>query len=92
MNASSEPSPGAGASDSNALGALSDSERLLVACLQALARNVAERTHCMSERDSGRHVDEALFELRQSLGPVSDYFAAETERYLRQIIARAQAL
>lgn len=75
---------------STALAGLSDSERLLVCCLRTIAHGVAEGTQGMGARDASRHVDAALFELRQSLGPVSESFAAETECYLRNAIAQAR--
>ena len=71
--------------------ALSDSERLLLTCLQQIARSEAEATRGMGERDTELHVNEAIFELIQSLGAVSESFADETERYLRQAIKQARS-
>lgn len=72
------------------LAGLSDSERLLVCCLQTIASDVAARTVGMSARDADRQIDAAWFELRQSLGQVSESFADETERYLRHAVAQAR--
>lgn len=76
------------ANASAGIAALSDSERLLVACVRKIARNVAESTRGMSERDAERQATSTIFDLIQSLGHVSGAFAEETERYLRQAIAR----
>jgi hypothetical protein len=79
------------ASHSAEIAALSESERLLIICLREIARSEVEATRGMSERDRERHVSEAIFDLIQSLGSVSEAFAAETERYLRQAIRAACA-
>ena len=71
--------------------ALSDSERLLITSLRTIARQLAEATRGMSERDTELYVEEEIFELIQSLGGASEPFAAETERYLRLAVGRARA-
>ena len=70
--------------------ALSESERLLITSLRAVARQLAEATFGMSEREAERYIEEAIFELIQSLGQVSEAFAAETAQYLRQATRRAR--
>ena len=70
--------------------ALSESERLLITSLRAIARQLAEATFGMSERETEGFLEEAIFELIQSLGQVSEAFAAETAQYLRQAIRRAR--
>ena len=91
MTAADTDRAGAAAQVRAGLMALSDSERLLIASLRAIALGLAQATCGMSERDTERHVDEAIFELIQSLGETSEPFAAETERYLRVAVQRARA-
>lgn len=73
-----------------AIDALSESERLLIASLRVIAIGLAEATHGMSKRRAEQHVDGALFELVQSLGHVSESFATETSRFLKDAVQQAR--
>jgi hypothetical protein len=72
------------------LAELSETERLLISCLRTIAAGLAADTFGMPQRQTDRHIDEAIFDLIQSLGAVSQGFAAETERYLREAVAMAR--
>lgn len=73
-----------------ALAELSETERLIISCLRTIAAGLAAATYGMPQRLTERYVDEAVFDFIQSLGSVSEGFAAETERFLREAVASAR--
>ena len=70
--------------------ALSDNERLVVGCMRVIARNIAEKAQGLDAAAAEAAIERQVEDVLDTLGAVSDAFAQETARYLRQAIRRAR--
>ena len=68
--------------------ALSENERLLVACVRRLARAIADGARGPSSAEADQFVAREVFDIIDALGGVSDAFATETARYLTDAVRR----
>lgn len=80
-----------GAEHSPAWVALSDNERLVVGCMRLIARNIAEKAQGLDTATAEAAIERQVEDVLDTLGAVSDAFAQETARYLRQAIRRARS-
>jgi hypothetical protein len=69
---------------------LADTDKLLLACMEAVAKQIADETLQMSDTAAKRHIAARVTRFVGSLNGVSNDFALETTRYINDTIRRLQ--
>ena len=70
---------------------LSDSDKMLLTCMDALALQIADEVSGLRGDEAQRHIADCVAGFIETLDEVSGEFARETSRYLTDAVSRLMA-